>query len=38
MIARLLWEVRRGWLVGTETPSYREFRYPVEIISHGCVQ
>jgi putative transposase len=28
-------EVRRGWLVGTETPSYRGFRYPVEIISHG---
>jgi len=32
---QLLWEVRRGWLVGTETPSYRGFRYPVEIISHG---
>jgi putative transposase len=28
-------EVRRGWLVDTETPSYRGFRYPVEIISHG---
>jgi hypothetical protein len=28
-------EVRRAWLVGTETPSYRGFRYPVEIISHG---
>ncbi|MGH3570561.1 MAG: IS6 family transposase [Pseudonocardiaceae bacterium] len=28
-------EVRRGWLVGTETPSYRGFRFPVEIISHG---
>jgi putative transposase len=27
--------VRRGWLVGTETPSYRGFRYPVEIISLG---
>ncbi len=35
MIARLLWEVRRGWLVGTETPSYRGFRYRLEIISHG---
>jgi putative transposase len=35
MIARLLWEVRRGWLVVTETPSYQGFRYPVEIISHG---
>jgi hypothetical protein len=35
MIARLLWEVRRGWLVGTETPSYRGFRYPVEIIGDG---
>jgi putative transposase len=35
VIARLLWEVRRGWLVGTETPSYRGFRYPAEIISHG---
>ena len=21
--------------MGTETPSYRGFRYPVEIISHG---
>jgi hypothetical protein len=28
-------EVRRSWLVGTEAPSYREFRYPVEIINHG---
>jgi putative transposase len=28
-------EVRRGWLVGTETPSYGGFRYPVEIISYG---
>jgi hypothetical protein len=28
-------EVRRGWLVGTETPSYRGSRFPVEIINHG---
>jgi hypothetical protein len=29
-------EAREGWLVGTKTPSYRGFRFPVEIISH-CV-
>jgi hypothetical protein len=25
-------------LVGVKAPSYRGFRYPVEIISHWCVQ
>ena len=27
-------EARRGWLVSIKTPSYRGFRFPVEIISH----
>jgi hypothetical protein len=30
------WRVEGAGLVGTGTPSYKGFRYPVEIISH-CV-
>jgi hypothetical protein len=29
------WWVEGAGLVGTGAPSYRGFRYPVEIISHG---
>src|SRR5919112_4483696 len=30
-----VWMVEGAGLVGTGAPSYRGFRYPVEIISHG---
>ncbi len=33
---RIVWVVGRGGLVGTGAPSYKGFRFPVEIISH-CV-
>jgi putative transposase len=28
------WWVEGGWLVGTGAPSYKGFRFPVEVISH----
>jgi hypothetical protein len=31
-----VWRVEEAELVGTGTPSYKGFRFPVEIISH-CV-
>jgi hypothetical protein len=35
---RLCGGSRGAGLVGTGVPSYKGFRFPVEIISHWCVQ